>query len=360
MVMAKEKTEFAISHGEFPSFDGIEVGSSEYNRLYDWALNWCSAAFSSEQLKSITIEYLTTGAESVINLDLVPAYNFKAVGKISYIRMQGIDILDDTLVFYNKKLAEIRKIASALLQEKMLKAKLTPKPRSPIHDIWYVGNALEDLIDENRFLKTSDGYELLVKYKTRQGLLTAIKERFKEAHGEYLKARTEFSEYFEGVSDKEIDYRLRCYNRILEEVDSVAQNKKASRKKVARRASTERKVKNVAYCQSDSDLKIQSVDPTLIIGAPMLLLYNKKRRRITVLVAADENGLSVKGTTIQNFNSDKSVSKTLRKPEKQISEFRRANRARRVDVILSNIRGKASPASGRLNADTLILKVINN
>lgn len=358
--MVKKRTDFETAYGTFPSFGELTPGDEGYTSVYNAALNWCAAAFTAEELKAQFITYLEDGDELVTNFDLVPAHYFVGVGKIAYVRRQGVSVSEQTLAYYDRNLKEIRKVANKRAIEKAKQDACKPVVRSPLFDIYRVGEALEDLIDAERLLNTSDGYDLLVKNKTRQGLLKALKERFRQAQDEYLKARTEHKEYFETVPANAVKYRLRCYARILEDVEAIMHNKKAARKKVVRRASTEKKVKNVTYCQVDEDLKIQSADPTAIIGAPMVLLYNRKRRRITVLVAATAEGLTVKGTTVQGFDSEKSVTKTLRNPQRQVTEFRRADRARRIDVLLGQIRGKSFSASGRLNADTLILKVVNN
>lgn len=356
----KKKTDFEISHGVFPIFETLSVTDPTYQTTYAAALNWCSAAFTVEELKGIFLAYLEKGDESTQHFELVPAYRFTSVGKIAYIRMQGNPVTNATVLFYNNKVQELRKLAIRLYEEKKQKDAVQPVTRSPLFDTWMVGERLEDFIDSKVMLNTSVGYDLLVTYRSRQGLLKSLQNRFRTAQDEYRKARSEYAEYFENVKDDDIKYRLRCYARILDDIESVMQNKKLQRKKVQRRASAERKVKKVIYCQSDLDLKIQSADPSSIIGAPMLLLFNKKRRRITVLVAADETGLSVKGTTVQNFDPVRSVSKTLRHPDRQVLEFRRATRARRIDVLMSNINSKAFEASGRLNADTLLLKVVSN
>jgi DNA-directed RNA polymerase beta' subunit len=64
----------------------------------------------------------------------------------------------------------------------------------------------------------------------------------------------------------------------------------------------------------------------------------------------------VKGTTITNF-TDKSTQKTLRKPEIQLREFKDQNTNKRVETWFKNIKATEVNLNGRLNADTMILKV---
>lgn len=355
--MSKNKIDFSVAYGEFPSFEGICPTDDNFFSVYQAALSWCASAFSSDELKAFTIEYLSKGDEIVTGLELVPSYCFNSIGKIAYIRMGGNPVSDETMDFYNKHLFNIRKMANNLHLNKSNNASAT-KQKPHKYYVHYVGSLLEDLIDENVMLSSTTCYETLLKHKSRNGFLTDLRERFTNAYDEYSKARSDYSEYFEDVSDDDIAYRMRCYNRILEDIESVIQNKRATRKSVVKRASIERKVKNVNYCQSDNELKIQSADPSTIIGASIVLLYNKKNRRLTVLVAADDTGLQVKGTTICGFDDNKSICKTVRNPEKHLPEFRRADRHRRIEVLMGSIKGKNYDVSGRIGSNTLILKSI--
>jgi hypothetical protein len=69
-----------------------------------------------------------------------------------------------------------------------------------------------------------------------------------------------------------------------------------------------------------------SINPTDIIGAKELWVYNIKSRKVGKYVANEYLELGVKGTSITGFNSNLSVQKTLRKPEEQLKEFKAAGK----------------------------------
>ncbi|NJO61036.1 MAG: hypothetical protein HC836_23080 [Richelia sp. RM2_1_2] len=226
-------------------------------------------------------------------------------------------------------------------------------------DFYYVADTLENFIDDKTLLTSNNSYELLREYKTKQGLLKFVRDKFVLAHKEYILARTDYAEYFNGVSNEDIKYRIRCYQRIIEDIDAVVHNKKATKNKIMKRASSEKKVAKVTYCQNDDDLKIQSADPVAIIGAKAVVLYNRRRKRLIKLVSDSESGLSIKGTTIFGFNLELSGTKTLRKPPIQLQAFRHADRIKRVNILFDDIRGKMFNTSGRLSDDVLIVKVFS-
>ena len=110
------------------------------------------------------------------------------------------------------------------------------------------------------------------------------------------------------------------------------------------------------YAKDFAELKLVSVDPKTIIGASSLWVYNIKTRKLGVYYALDASGLNIKGSTIQNFAESKSVSKTLRKPAVTVNEVLKAGKVA-LRNILTDIRAAETALTGRINADTILLKV---
>ena len=81
-------------------------------------------------------------------------------------------------------------------------------------------------------------------------------------------------------------------------------------------------VKKVKHKSTDETYKISSLSPSKIVGADKVLLFNTKYRKATLLQSASPTGLSVKGTTVINFDEKSSYTKKLRKPEKFIKDVK--------------------------------------
>ena len=101
----------------------------------------------------------------------------------------------------------------------------------------------------------------------------------------------------------------------------------------------------------------RSVDPKGIIGASQLWAYNTKTRNLSVYHAVGNSGLSVRGTTITGFDTDASITKKLRKPDEQVKQVIHAGK---VDLrnFMKCLTTKDSKATGRINADTILLRVV--
>jgi hypothetical protein len=68
-------------------------------------------------------------------------------------------------------------------------------------------------------------------------------------------------------------------------------------------------------------------------------------------------GLSVKGTTLQGYDEETSVSKTIRKPDEVLPRLLKGGKLV-LRKLMSEINSKESVPNGRINGDTILLRVI--
>ena len=134
--------------------------------------------------------------------------------------------------------------------------------------------------------------------------------------------------------------------------------KKATKKaRVKKSPSKEKLVAKLKYLKQDNTLKLVSINPVDIVGATELWVYNVKTRKLGKYVpGAYKDGISVKGTTILDFDEAKSVQKTLRKPEQQLMEFMKAGKVN-LRKYMDTIKTTEIVLNGRINEDTLLLRV---
>jgi hypothetical protein len=111
------------------------------------------------------------------------------------------------------------------------------------------------------------------------------------------------------------------------------------------------------FCAESDPHKIKSINPAEIIGASQLWIFNTKNRKLGVYNTLDAEGLSVKGTTIINFDEVKSVMKTLRKPETILPEIIKGGKVYMRNVM-TTINSVEMQMNGRINKDIVILRVI--
>ena len=167
----------------------------------------------------------------------------------------------------------------------------------------------------------------------------------------------QLAEAYEHVSKKNIkklnDFLISIMTACDQIVGEAKLNKKPRAKKVK---PAEELVKKIKFKASDDKLGVTSVPPAQLVGAQGAVVYNTKTRKIGIYTSLNSGGLTVKGTSIGNF-TDKSTQKTLRKPELQLRDFKDQNTNRRVEAWFKNIKATEINLNGRLNAETMILKV---
>jgi hypothetical protein len=103
-----------------------------------------------------------------------------------------------------------------------------------------------------------------------------------------------------------------------------------------------------------AEMGLKSEHPTKLVNADEVWIYNTKYRRLTVYKPADSGLLTVKGTTMINFDITTSISKTLRKPE-VIKDFASMGK-RALNTAFKQLTTKPSKPNGRINEECIILK----
>jgi hypothetical protein len=223
------------------------------------------------------------------------------------------------------------------------------------------GNILERFLDDY-MIKLSDGgsirkpnFESAIKsYKPTKREIKLLRDHFIEVRGEITGAINKTDEdLVEGYSFlsttklKKLDGYLESLIEVLEEKSKITRRK--------RKVDPNKLVKSVQYMSESKEFNLESIDPVNIVGASGLLCFNTKTKKLTLFEASTKEGLSVKGTTIQNF-SESSVTKTIRKNNFNLLSNITEGRIDYTKRVMDNIKTKNAIPTGRINKDTVILR----
>ena len=168
-------------------------------------------------------------------------------------------------------------------------------------------------------------------------------------------------------SKTDIKKKLQALNTYMGALDVVIETAKASRKPRKKRSiSKEKLIAKLKFAVNDSKFQLASINPLEIPGCNELWVFNTKTRKLGKYVAKtidplgqerEGTGLSIKGTTITQFNEETSVQKTLRKPEEKLKEFKDTGKRKLVD-FLDTINAVDIKLNGSINPDTILLKAV--
>ena len=155
--------------------------------------------------------------------------------------------------------------------------------------------------------------------------------------------------------------------KLLSNFDMIIDLAKATRKpRKAKARSASKVVEKLKFCKADDKYSLASIDPTSIVGANELWVFNIKTRKIGKYIASnidpkglarEGSGLSVKGTTIIGFDEEQSIQKTMRKPVDQLKEFKDSGKVK-LRTFLDDIKTTDTKLNGRCNPETVLLKVV--
>ncbi len=330
------------------------------------AYTWFNYFYSSDDAKSFTISYLKYikyDKDTVRKLASVKAVELHNIGWNCRLLHSGSNLPDDV---WFKIEAKIRDLTKDIVETQ----EATEEPVIKVVSIQDRINAkASDLIGELEEQLDIFFQEGVVQFDVKKWTLEkGIKPQIAKRIAEHFRPQyEEITEALEG-KDKELVEAYRGWRkpvlkimalfikRIIDhmtELDSAGQAVRKPRKVKVKPAHV--LVSKMKYCASSDALK--SVEPKEIIGASQLWVFNTKTRNLSVYHAVGRSGLSVRGTTITGFDTDASITKKLRKPEEQTQQLLKAGK---VDLrhFMNALSTKDAKANGRINADTILLRVV--
>ena len=167
----------------------------------------------------------------------------------------------------------------------------------------------------------------------------------------------QLKEAYSHLSKANLKKITQFYQEIVSACDMLAQEAKVNRAPRAKKSVPKEKlVAKLKYLKTFEPLKLVSINPTDIISAKELWIYNTKTRKLGRYVADEYKDLGIKGTTITGFNLNQSVCKTLRKPEEKLKEFKAAGKVQ-LRKFLDTVNATDTMMNGRINEEIVLLKV---
>lgn len=334
--MRKKKT-MRMKHAD-EKYLGPEPTTINSRLDYIHALNWYNHFNDITKARS----WLDTYCKSVgIDPSLVknPSVTMCAIARMI---TRDMDVPVDAITFLNDRLIE----TSAPVENNVIK--MAPRRTEIIGDI---DDVLDTFYNDNYTYFEPQVYELL----KAKAVIPKEARNAQIHYGLLLSDLEQHPEDYASHGKRKYNAYVKFVRAIIDQINLYLDAKKEAkpRKPRKKRAVVPSKVvKAVKYQKEDAALRLTSIAPEKLLEAEEAWLYNTKYRQL-IRVSADEGvTLTIKGTTIQNVGEV--VSKRLRKPEVFLAEFRQATAIKRRKMF-KDIRTKEAAATGRINANTIIL-----
>jgi hypothetical protein len=339
------------------------------------AYNWYNYFYDSAQAKEWIIEYLKefhkTEKDLIKNANRIDDSRCRTSGWNCRILLLGGD-LPDSIKERNEE--RIRALAMAAdtgstgAEEEVSAKKEEVKQVISIQE--RVANRANDLIasiEEQIDAFYRDGTQFKVSdWLAQQNVKPAVAQRI----ADYYKPL--YSELFDALSGKVPELReayssytkpkLKAYVEFIKSIVSAAETRavvvkteRKPRKKKIKPASVQ--VAKLKYKEKDETYSLQSVRATDIPGCSQLWVFNTKYRTLAVYNAMGPAGLGIKGCTVIGYDEKTSIVKKLRKPEIQLKKLLEGGKVV-LRKFMDEIKCKSKEASGRINNETILLRII--
>ena len=235
----------------------------------------------------------------------------------------------------------IRKINNTIMQDLLF-----------LEDAWMNGEeAVINLYDRYKFHGLTGAAVGPVKI-TVEGWLLDYEDAF-------YKRCDQAVEGYSHLSKSELNRRIKVCKEMLSDLDKIKSASKASRNvKVKGSVAIDKQVSKVQYKNEDTNFKIKSINPIQVPNKLRLYTFNCKYKVVTEYVTSSPNGFMISGSTIKNFDKEISRSVTLRKPDNYLPMFL-SKTPKQIDEAWKDITTKTFVPNGRINKDTILLRVLD-
>lgn len=337
-----------------------------YNLSMMKALNYYSYHVEDKVKRTFAYTYWKQQNHDVKKLDSLSDCWFSTLGAVAHMVLSEIPIHEaDTIRLDNAyhQLLGFANQASSEVVDGVKPVVIGPSIQDRIKDASKVHIAeFEGWLDE--FVvngKTYSAKEYLTKNQTKAPVIAHVINHFKPIlaeYGEYLAGQCEqLTEAYSHMGKRKVKALFNYVTTILAEcsvIARVSRTMKAPRKRKEQPPS--KLVQNLLFLKEYPDLGLKSIHPEKIIGADQVWMFDTEHRRMIKYEAMDGMTLSVKGTTMQNWNPEKSGSKIIRKPEVQLKDVSE-NGKRAMGNMFNEINGVVRKISGRTSRTTVIVRV---
>ena len=359
--------------------DQADLGETELRNRIGFAFNWYNYNSTQKDIKNNYIKYLKSNIvyakPTVAAVNAVEPYDIGNVySHLARMCMNGYTMSEHEQAKFTTRLDSLVEKGNAILASK--KEKADTKAKAPVISIQQrVRNATSEILGEidgeiDGYIE--DGFPKLTESFDLYAFLQ--KKEVKGAHTRYVIAHleeqlVELKELAEGTDEQLVEgyshitktkqNRLRKFvAALIEEAEDWLTNCKGNRKVRKRKPKSPKDiVKALKYKKSDEDYGIESVNPTSILDAAQVWVFDTKTRFMYKYVS--NVGMTVKGSTLKEFDESSSFKKKIRESycEGLLKDVTTGGKVK-LKKVLADINAKEVSVTGRIGKEMVIVRTV--
>lgn len=349
--------------GDEPTWLGVDVAEAQYNKELLLALNWHNYCAGDKDYVKYLDAWIKAYRPKTAKQDVAAWHEFAKVDKtlcgLARIQMQGFPLSEN----HQAQIVEYVNVATT--PAKRTRSSKTPVVNRPtIQDRirQQVSSILSDLdvrvddaFDGNLAPAEDIAGDILTQgFKGPQLKLVQVylNKNLMEWQEAYAGTDEELTQGYAYVGKRNFKKIIDVFTSVLDSLSQQSTRIKSQR--IIKRKPLDKKklVSKLRYMKEYEG--ITSKNPVDILGANVVWMYDTKKRRLAYYEAEVKDSLFVRGNKIEGFKA--SCEKILRKPDEQLTMLMGLRKNQTVNWM-DTIRAKCKELKGRMNVDTLILRI---
>jgi hypothetical protein len=359
-VKAKPKQ---ISRSAIKSIDDKAYGSEPVVISgFSNALNWYNYMASDDQSRDWFFTYAKRSytKNELALLRKLPKWRIsKTLGNIARILLNGNELPKENMDYFDNGVKDLLKLASQIVEEdeEAVAVKAVVDIQARVRDkAQMIITNIEEELDLVMEGKAFSMYTFCQANELNAQILNIVSDYYRPQYEEIMSNDEQVQEAF----GKRLKFWINFWQSFFSDIERYVNNKKVTKVRKPREKKAKSAVdlvKNLKYQKEEPSLKIVSVHPTELVGCTQLWTYNTKYKKLSRYDSVGPAGIQVKGTTLIGYDVETSMSKGLRKPEASIQALLGAGKVS-LRKLMDEIKTVESKPNGRINQDTILLRVI--
>jgi hypothetical protein len=359
-VKAKPKQ---ISRSAIKSIDDKAYGSEPVVISgFSNALNWYNYMASDDQSRDWFFTYAKRNytKSEIAQLRKLPKWRIsKTLGNVARILLNGNELPKENMDYFDNGVKDLLKLASQIIEEDegVVAIKAVVDIQARVRDkAQMIITSIEEELDLVMEGKAFSMYTFCQANELNAQILNIVADYYRPQYEEIMSNDEQVQEAF----GKRLKFWINFWQSFFSDIERYVNNKKVTKVRKPREKKAKSAVdlvKNLKYQKEEPSLKIVSVHPTELVGCTQLWTYNTKYKKLSRYDSVGPAGIQVKGTTLIGYDVETSTSKSLRKPEVSIQALLGAGKIS-LRKLMDEIKTVESKPNGRINQDTILLRVI--
>ena len=338
---------------------------------YMGALNWYSATLDRETSKKYVTEFLRNQRNKTFlkKVQKVPHMYFTPTyGAIARMIQNDILIPETGPKWLDKNLQMLIEQYSveAEPKEKKQKAPVDIQARTNAKARQIAGE-IDDIFEDNVWFCTKPiEPNFIFNFLHKKNVSGIVAQKVAELltphldELKYIKKDEQLKEAYSCYKPKDIKRFIEFYQDVVTTCENFAENTKRMKVRKPRQkkfVSADAATSKVKYLKQYNEYQLSSVNPSKMIGANQVWIFDTVYTKLSVLTAIDRGGISIKGQSFKNVDEKTSFTKKVgRKTKEVINSILKLSKPQ-CRKVLENVTAKPGKLQLRMNANLLILRV---